>query len=171
MKKLIRVTKTATLTGHKDCIYTLERSDKENVFFSAAGDGMVIAWNFDDPSTGNVIMQTKASVYALCYFEKLNYLLVGQNFAGIHVIDLAEKKEIKFIELTSSEIFDIKAIGNVICVCTGEGKVILLSQDDFSIIKELKFSDKSARSVSFHPQKNEFSVGYSDHLIRIFDMI
>ena len=39
MASPLEVTKTATLTGHRDCVYTLERSGVENIFYSAGGDG------------------------------------------------------------------------------------------------------------------------------------
>ena len=166
----IKITKLATLTGHKDCIYTLEKADKDNVFFSGDGDGMVVAWDFKNPDTGKLIAKTDASVYALHYMPGLNYLIVGENFAGLHIIDLKENKEIKFIRITSAAIFDIKVFENVIFVATGDGEVILVNKNDFSLLNKIKLSEKSARAIAICQQKEEFAVGYSDNHIRIFDL-
>ena len=42
---MIKVEKIDTFTGHRDCVYALEKSDDIHRFFSAAGDGFVVKWN------------------------------------------------------------------------------------------------------------------------------
>jgi WD40 repeat protein len=163
------VVKAATLTGHKDCIYTLEQGRKENYFFSAGGDGMVVAWNLENPENGELIAKVANSIYALHYIDYKDQILVGQNFEGLHLIDLKQKKEIQSAKITDSSIFDIKSAGNKIFVATGDGNLIVLGED-LSVILKVRVSEKSARCMAINNKKQQLAVGYSDHLIRVFDL-
>jgi WD40 repeat protein len=166
----IEVEKISTLTGHKDCIYTLEMSDKDHIFFSAAADGMVVAWDLEKPDTGELIAKVPNSIYAIEYVNPVNQLIVGQNFEGLHLIDLGSRKEISSVKITSAAIFDIKWIGEYVIVATGDGFVLILEAENLSTIAKLKVSEKSARSIAVNRQKNVFAVGFSDNSIRIFDL-
>ena len=99
MASPLEVTKTATLTGHRDCVYTLERSGKENMFFSAGGAGFVVCWDFKHPENGNLIANTNSSVYALKYLPDQDLLVVGQNFKALLVISPETKKLVHTIEM------------------------------------------------------------------------
>lgn len=140
------VEKTAQFTGHKDCVYALAKSYDSNLFLSAAGDGMVVQWNIDQPDQGELIAKVPNSVYAIHLLEALGQVLVGQNFEGIHLIDIREKKELKSLKLSDSYIFDIQHIDNKIFVACGNGEVIIVDLVNFTKIHAIKLSDKSART-------------------------
>ena len=84
----IEVTKLATYSGHKDCIYTVIQGIEPNVFFTASGDGLVVKWDLENPNQGEVFAQVPHSVYALCIDKNTDTLLIGENFMGLHFIDL-----------------------------------------------------------------------------------
>lgn len=165
----IEVTKIATLTGHRDCVYALTPSQDSNIFFSADGNGMVAQWNLEKPEIGDMVAKVQNSVYALHYLASENQLLVGHNFSGLHLIDLETKKEVKSIQITSAQIFDIQSIGNLILAACGDGLVVALDFEQWAVRKHLKASDKHARIIAVAPDKQTFAVGYSDHHIRVFD--
>ncbi len=165
----IEVSKISTLTGHRDCVYGLAPSQRANIFFSADGNGLVARWDLEKPEIGDMVARVQNSVYALHYLGANNQLLVGQNFDGLHLIDLASKTEVKSIQLTGSQIFDIQSIGDLILVAGGDGVVIAVDFEQWAVRKHLKASDKSARVIAIHPDQQSFAVGYSDHHIRIFD--
>ena len=62
MASNIQVQKITTLTGHRDCVYTLAPSGEEHIFFSAAGDGMVVAWDLNNPDTGELVAKVNAAL-------------------------------------------------------------------------------------------------------------
>ena len=95
----VSVDKLATLSGHQDCVYTLEKNPEKHKFFSAGGDGAVVEWNMNDPSQGKMLAKLNNSVYALCYYKDRNVLVVGENFDGIHLIDLTERKKNWFYQV------------------------------------------------------------------------
>ena len=155
--------------GHRDCVYEVCASGINGTFFSAAGDGMIVKWDINKPDEGTLLAKMPSSVYALCNTPE-NKLLIGQNFEGLHEIDISTKKETRSLKLTDHAIFDIKTYENKIFIATGSGEVIIVDNATFNIISNLKYSDKSARTIAISPFNQCFAVGYSDYKIRVFDL-
>lgn len=166
----ITVNKLHTLTGHNDCIYALTEGSDPRFFYTGAGDGMVVEWDLDRPKDGKLIAKLPHSVYALEVDKERNLLIIGNNFEGIHVIDLNENKEIWNLKLTDQAIFDLKVFGNELFVGTGDGVLIVVDMTERSIKKHIKLSSKSIRVLSIAPVKRQLAVGLSDHTIKILDL-
>lgn len=164
------VTKRNTFTGHKDCVYTIAPHKENSKFFSGAGDGMVALWDLGEEDKGVLIARLSSSVYALHYKATKDLLIIGQNYQGIHLVDVDTKKEVGSLKLTDAAIFDIQSYGDLAFVSTGAGEVIVVNLPDLTIIKRISESTKSARCIALNPQNLEFAVGYSDNNIRIFDL-
>lgn len=164
----IDVTKAGTFTGHRDCLYTIEASDKANGFFTSGGDGMVVAWDLMQPDQGKLVAKVTNTVYALCHLKDRKQLVVGENTAGVHLIDLNTQEEIRSAQLTSDAVFDIKHKNGKLLIALGDGDLAILDDQELSTIHRIKASDASARCIAVHPHKNEFVVGYSDHSFRVF---
>jgi WD40 repeat protein len=171
MASPIQVTKSATLTGHRDCVYTLEKSAQPNIFYSAGGDGLVVAWDLDAPENGDLLAQVPTSVYALHHLAAENLLLVGQNQHGIQVIDVAAKQVKKSVALPGMAFFDIVASTphQQVYVAGGDGTLFILDDRDFRLKQALRYSTKSLRSLALNAATNELALGFSDHTIRIVD--
>ncbi len=166
----IKVSKVITLTGHKDCIYTLKKAGQRSKFFSGAGDGMVVRWDLNEPEKGELFAKVPASVYALDYCEFKDILVLGQNYEGIQLINISSKKLIGSLKLTSAAIFDIKILDDKIYVGTGEGELIVVNIHNLTIIKRIKAANKSLRCIEVDPLNQQLIAGYSDNNIRIFNL-
>lgn len=166
----IEVLKRHTLTGHRDCVYTIQPSSESPVFFSGAGDGMVVLWDLRSPENGEVVAKLPNSVYALCHHAPSDTLIVGHNYDGIHVIDYQNKKEKGSLQITKGAIFDIQSDDDLIWIATGDGEVIKVDLVDLSIKGKVKYSERSARSIAINRERGEVAVGYSDNRIRILDL-
>jgi WD40 repeat protein len=166
----IEVSKIFTLTGHRDCIYTLKEAGKNNCFFSGAGDGMVVLWDLNNPGQGELIARVPASVYALDYCPYNDLLVLGQNYEGIQLINVSSKKSIGSLKLTSAAIFDIKVLDDKIYLGTGAGELIVVKIEPLSILHKIKPTDKSLRSIAIDPLNRQLLAGFSDHNIRIFNL-
>jgi WD40 repeat protein len=163
-----KVNKLHTLTGHRDCVYTLASSNNASTFFSAAGDGMVVAWDMNRPMEGERIAQLPNSVYALHHLAKTDYLVAGHNYEGIHLLDWQNKKEMASLQLTTSAIFDIQSFENDLLVATGEGMVVVVDSERWIVKKKILASEKNARVITISKIRGEVAIGYSDHFIRVF---
>ena len=166
----MQVSKIDTFSGHRDCVYTLEKAKNPHQFFSAGGDGLVIRWDLTKPDVGELFAQVPASIYALCFDEVRNQLWVAQNFDGIHLIDVETKQEIKSIKITSSSIFDIKIFENNAFIGLSDGTIVVMDVEKFVVKKHIKASDKSVRNIAVNPLLREFAVAYSDFSVKIFDL-
>ena len=170
-KPRIEVAKLGSFTGHKDCIYTVERGTQSGEFFSGGSDGLVARWNLQNPDEGDLAAKIPNTVYALRYVPEQHILLAGQNFSGMHVIDCNAWKETTSIKLSSQAIFDIKHQDKVAFVSSGEGVVQAVAlEDPLRVLWKQQASTESARCLAIHPSRPELAVGYSDNHIRILDM-
>jgi WD40 repeat protein len=165
----VQVNKLHTITGHRDCIYTLQGSSEAAGFFSGSGDGMVVRWNLTDPENGEVIAKLPNSIYALHYHRETDMLIAGHNYDGIHILDWKNKKEKASLQLTKAAVFDITAFGTMVLVASGDGSVALVDLNELVIKFKNQLSDKSARTIAVNEVTGDIAVGYSDHFIRIFD--
>jgi WD repeat-containing protein 61 len=164
----IEVTKIATYSGHKDCIYTIVQGINPSQFFTGDGNGMVVSWDLQKPDEGKVFAQVAHSIYALCVDENTNTLIIGENTMGLHIIDLIDQQQTKSLKITDGNIFDILTTEKTIIVACGDGKIIILDKFTHSILKTIHESDKSARCIAI--KERTLMVGYSDHKIRVFNL-
>ena len=164
----IQVTKVETIGGHKDCVYTLTGGPEPNVFFSSGADGVIAEWDLRNPKEGRMLAKVPNSVYALCYYPDRKALIVGQNFDGIHIIDLEERKEIGSIKLGNAAIFDIKVLNDRVFCGLGNGEVHVLDLTTLKTLEVIKHSEKSARCIAISEENGEFAVGFSDNHIRVY---
>lgn len=166
----IVVSKSHTFTGHKDCVYTLEKSAHDHIFFSGGGDGMIVSWNLQTPEQGQLLAKVNSSVYALHYDSTRNYMIIGQNYEGIHLVNLENKASTGSVKITEAAIFDIKTWENKILVGDGNGVVTVIDANTLSVIKRIRASKERVRAMAIHPHRQEMAVGYSDNTIRIIDL-
>lgn len=162
----IHVKKLHSFSGHTDSIYSLEPLD-DSRFFSSGGDGLVVLWNLETPDEGEVIVKTPESIYAMAFDHKSNHLLIGQNNAGIHKIDISEKKEVKSIELGEHQIFALKVNDDRIWVGLSSGEIVILSSN-LEVLHREKYASERARSIDFN--HGEAAVSFSDNTIKIIDI-
>lgn len=131
---------------------------------------MVVRWNMETPETGELVAKLPNSIYALHYLEEEDKLIAAQNFEGIHLLDYNSKKEIKSLKLVNSYIFDLKSIGKKVFAAAGDGVVYVVDKEEWVILDRLEHSQKSARAMAIHKERNELVVAYSDNFIRVFDL-
>ena len=168
---MIKVNKCHSLTGHKDAVYTIERGLNDNDIFSAGGDGMVSHWKLDSPNEGELIAKLPNSIFSLHHLKDRDQLVVGQNFEGIHLLDIHEKKEIASLKIGNSYIFDIQSYQQELFIACGDGRVAIIGLDDWSVRKHMHHSASSARSIAVNKDRQVFAVGYSDHSIRVYSLV
>lgn len=166
----VTVTKLNTFSGHRDSVYTLQKSGKDNLFFSGAGDGLIVLWDMNDPDLGQPIAKLPNSIYALHYDPVSDLLIAGHNYEGIHLLDWKNKKEVGSLQLTKAAIFDMESAGDLLFVATGEGGIICVNVNRLTIESKIQSSEKSARTMAVNLALGELAVGYSDYYIRVFDL-
>ncbi len=165
----VQIKRLHALTGHRDAVYTLHPAADSAHFFSGSGDGMVVAWDLHSPENGELIAKLPNSVYALHYLAATETLVAGHNYEGIHMLDWKNKKEVASLKLTTAAIFDIQSLGDRLLVASGDGSISMVDLKSLALMKRVKASEKSARTVAVNASTGEIAVGFSDFFIRVFD--
>lgn len=166
------VQKLTSLTGHRDCVYTLAGTPGAASFYSSGADGLVVAWRADAAGQdGELVAKVENSVYALRHLPERNLLLLGHNFQGIQAIDLTEKKLVFATALPPVAIFDMvySEVRQRLYVALADGTLAVLRAADFRVETLLRLSDKSLRCLALHEERGELVVGGSDWLIRVLN--
>ena len=166
----VQVQKLHSLTGHRDSVYTLQRSSTDRIIFSGSGDGMVVSWDLANPESGQLIAKLPNSVYALHHHPESDLLIAGHNYEGIHLLDWQNKREAGSLQLTKAAIFDIQSHDQHLLVATGEGSLIKVDIRNLTVTGQIQLSEKSARTIAVSKTRGEIAVGFSDNSIRVFDL-
>ncbi|MEX0883080.1 MAG: WD40 repeat domain-containing protein [Cyclobacteriaceae bacterium] len=166
----IQVNKLNTLTGHNHSVFALTEGVEPSKFYTGSGDGMVVEWDLTRPKDGLLLAQVPNAVYALAVDKVRDWLIIGQNFEGVHVIDLKTNREIWSLKITSNAIFDIKVVNDLLLVATGDGVLVVLDLDERSPIQHIKVSDQKLRVMAVDPKKRRLAIGASDHTVNVFEL-
>lgn len=167
---LVAVQKQHTFSGHRDCLYTLAPTGREDSFFSAGADGLVVQWELATPDQGALLAKAEASIYTMAYQQEQDWLYFGQNYDGIRLVEVSSKRSLASLQMTKSAIFALEAQGGKVFVGTGSGQLAVLDQESLRMLKEVQLSDKSLRAIAIHSGWQELAAAYSDGNIRILDL-
>lgn len=167
---LVNVNKIATLTAHSGAIYALlPHAAQKNIFYSAGGDGRLIQWNLNDINTAVLLSKVPTNIFSMNSLANENQILLGQMQGGIHVLDIAQKKEIKHLAFHKNGVFDIQIIENgaAVLVAGGDGLISLWSSDNFLLLKNKMISEKSIRCLAVDAENLKIYAGCSDNFIYV----
>jgi WD repeat-containing protein 61 len=168
MASPLEVNKITTYTGHRDCVYTIERGE-ESTFFTSGGDGMVVQWDTQQPDQGVLIATVKNSVYALQHDAAKGELYVAENFSGVHKLNVLSKERLASSNCTEAAIYDLQQIENTIWAVDGKGMLIVLDTKELATNVKLQVTNNALRCMSYNNVLNEVWIGSSDHLIYVID--
>ena len=166
----IEVGRRALMTGHRDCVYSLERSPRDAHFFSAAGDGMVVMWDLNDPENGQLIARVPNSIYSITLHEGSGLLCVGHNYEGVHFIDWERRKEAGSLKCTTGAIFSMHTVGDNLYVGDSAGYLHWIDLPNLRLVRTVRYAEKSLRSLDFNPSAGHLAAGFSDNTVRILDI-
>ncbi|CAI8240216.1 MAG: Uncharacterised protein [Cryomorphaceae bacterium] len=166
----IEVNKIATLTGHKDPIYALDKGIAEHLVFSGSGDKVIAQWNLKTFQSEK-IASFPAVIYSICHIPEKQLLLVGTSDGNVHVLNLENKEKIKILKNHSAQVFNIRYSLETNCIYTagGDGNFAICSLDTFDLINIRKLCNEKVRNFDFNYKTSEIAVASGDCNIRIFD--
>ncbi|RXK52438.1 WD40 repeat domain-containing protein [Aquirufa rosea] len=163
----MQIERIDTFSGHRGPIYALASGEQSNEFYSAGSDGWVVQWNLQKPDVGKVVAQINGSIYAMKR-DQHGVLWVAQNYDGIHGIQLSNQERIFSIGLGKISIYDLLFTNGQLWVAHQDGLITVIDEASRQIVKHIKSSDKSVRTLVLLPQ-NKIAAGYSDGFIRVFN--
>lgn len=161
--------KTNTYRGHEGAIYTLESYENGKSFFSGGGDKVVTIWQIESGiPTG--IVKTNSVIYCIRRFADKDLLVVGVSGGGFHVIDLLQKKELRYIIHHVNGVFDIAYLPekNKMVTAGADGSIGIWSADNFQLLQSIDLCKGKIRALALNNDKSLMAVACGDGNIRIF---
>lgn len=168
---LLHAEKLHDYSGHKECIYRIEKGDHPYEFFTAAGEGWVVKWDLrEEDAPGKVVAQLPGSIFSLHNIPGMRKILAGHRVGGIHLLDLEEKEEKRNLQQPAT-VFDMKSMPehNLLIVGLAGGQLAFYELESLKEITRLKAGEDHARNIAVHPDGDKFTVGFSDNHIRTFN--
>ena len=165
----IKITKIATLQGHKDAIYCICEGSTMRHIVTASSDGMVVEWNLENPKDGHLIAKIEHSVYAI-HKTADEKLLIAHNFDGIHQLDLGSKEEEKSLHFTKDRIFSIVSTKKYIIVGTSQGNLVFIDRENWKVEKEINVTNENIRSIAVFGE-HQLLIAGSDNKLYRYDLV
>ena len=169
MSKVLQAKKIAQLTGHNASIFAICPDTQENYFFSGAGDGWIVRWNFDEPELGKLVAKVETQIFALKHLPKWNKIVAGNMNGGVHWVDLANPDDTKNIAHHKMGVFDMLLIDDYLFTAGGAGMLTKWSATESRSLESFQLSNQSLRCLDYHQGRNEIAVGASDNSIYLLD--
>lgn len=163
------VSKTTTYKGHLHSVYALHPSLNPKHFYSGGGDRNVVEWEINNPESGKIVAKSTSTIYSISKIQDQGLLLIGQGLGGLHVIDVELKKEIHYLKLHESGIFNLKFDKNLhrCFASSADGSISVWDTINWQLIRHIKISDEKIRSISLSQELNLIAIACSDSFIYI----
>ena len=159
------------LSEHKAAIYALCSGEEEHILFSGGSDQYVIRWNLKTMEAEKVISKAPTTIVSLCFIKAQALLLIGQIEGGVHVIDLNNNKELKYLKIHKGYIFDIQFIEdkNEVVFSSGDGSISVWSVPDFQLLFQKQIGKGKNRKMAYSADRMELAVASADGLVQVLN--
>ncbi len=114
----IEANKIATLTGHSDSIYALDKGIVEHLIFSGSGDKIIAQWNLKTFQDKKFVASYPSVLYSICHIPEKQLLLAGTSDGNVHILNLENKEKIKILKNHTAQVFNIRYSLETNCIYT-----------------------------------------------------
>ena len=161
--------KQLEFSGHNAAVYSLAFDG--NFLYSAGADGFVARWNLISGIQDKFAIRTDAPVYSIAAIKGKNRIVFGLSSGAIHIIDVEEKKELRFIKKHPSAVFCIteNSIKKQIYTCDASGNLAVWNTDNFDLLIFIPFNCGKIRRVVVSPDGETIVLCCQDGKLRILD--
>jgi WD40 repeat protein len=168
----IDVKHITTLTGHRGCVYAIDKGISDHTVFTGGSDMFIALWNLETLQTEKFAASLPAPIYAICHIPEKKLLLAGTKTGSIHILALEKREEIKILQHHTAPIFDIKNSlkTNYFYTAGGDGNFAVSSLCTLSLIKIKKLSNQKVPSIDYNYTNSEITVTLGDCNIIVFDL-
>ncbi len=165
------INKTEVFTGHDGAIYTLERGDHYDFFFSGGSDGILSRWEKHNAQQPEGYSKMNSPIYSIRLMEERSLLLSGTGLGEFYAVDVVTKKLIYAGRLHESGIFDIQysLYNQKLYTGSAAGEIAMWNLETFGLLKKSQITVGKVRSISISNDEKEIALACGDGTIRILD--
>jgi len=142
-----------------------------NSILNGSSDRMVAGWDLEQRVAQSFSIKLENPVYSLLHLPEHKQLLIGQGKGGIHIIDLAQKQEIRHLALHTQGIFDLKYHpgSDTVLALSADGFISIWNRLDYSLIRHIPIGDFKLRKADYSPDGKTMALSGADGRLRIFE--
>jgi len=143
------IVKRQSFQGHNGAIFDLTYGG--DYLYSASADKFVTRWNLSTGMQDKFAIRLPQSPYSLGLMQNDTQLLVGLSNGDLHLFDLQQRKEIRFIKHHQQAVFCICTPAESPFVFTGdaEGNVSVWKSEDFKHLIDVPLSCGKIRRMQW----------------------
>jgi centriolar protein POC1 len=169
---MINVERIAALQGHQNPVYTVESSNKPDIFFTGGNDKGVVEWSLEKMAPVKVLLPVKSSVYSLHTPKDSSLLGVGERSGQFTIFDLQSQQVATSINTHKLPIFDIRSVKRKqeILISSEDGTVSVIDLNTFALLYNFKVASDTVRCIAINPDESLVAFGCKDNIIRIYNL-
>ncbi|MGB1032241.1 MAG: hypothetical protein ACPGWM_06490 [Flavobacteriales bacterium] len=166
------MTKVSEMKGHSGPIYSLEQGKSPKSLFTCSGDSFVAEWDIEkmEPTPFSIKLETPA--YSLLHDTSFKRLLIGNSVGEIHVIDLVQKTESRFLQAHHKGVFAFAMVAQEgwIISAGGNGNLAVWDRESLNFVRHVSLPPAKIRSLLYLEEKNELWVAQGNGMIHVLDL-
>lgn len=155
------------ISGHNGAVYTISANDP--YIYSGSADRFVARWKILEGIQDNFSIRLEHPVYASCLAN--DRLFIGLNNGDLHIVDINERKELKFYQQHKVGIFEIAYNNSLqqVYVADADGNLSVWDCKTLELVIYLPLDCGKIRNISVSADGARFALGGQDGLCRIFN--
>ena len=159
------------LTGHQGAVYTVAQGTDPGSFITAGSDRQIAEWQSNGADEAKLIARSAGVVYSLLVLPNEPLLLIGNDQGGIHVVDLVQKAEVKYLLAHTKGVFHLNfdAKRNLVIAAGADGNLTVWQASVFQCSRELWLCDAKIRRTAFNHDYSLLAVACGDGQIKILE--
>jgi len=159
------------ITGHNGAIYDVLFAHQSNMVYTASADKYVTRWDLETGIQDSFAIRLEHTAFRIALSEEHHLLAIGNSKGGIHVVDLKENKEIRYITQHRSSIFSLSYNPNTQEFYSGDadGTFCVWDARTFDYKIALPFNCGKIRSIAIEEEGKRLSISGQDGYIRILE--
>lgn len=160
----------ATLAGHQNPIFALERGYFTNTFFSGGNDKGVVEWDLETKAFKRILCAVSSSIYALHLIPNTSFLAIALREGKVMIVDVENQKLIASIQVSKKAIFALQSIPtkNELVVVGEDGVASVWCLTDYKKIYEFAISSNTIRTIALSHDQKKIAFGDKNGDIFLF---
>ena len=168
----ITAQRIARLEGHAGALYAIANGRGNDLLFSAGADRVVAEWSLQAAASQPFAIRTEASVYSLCHLHDQQLLAIGRSDGGLHLIDLAQRQEVKYFTLHSAGLYALLPLneGQQLLAASGDGTLSLWDSSSYELLRHIPLSTEKLRDVALSPDGKLLAAAAGDGVVYVLEL-
>lgn len=158
------------IAEHSAALYAVTSIPDKNLLLTGGADKIVASWDLTTFENTPFSIKTNSAILNLSYIEEKQELLIGLFNGNFHVIDIATRKEIKFVPFHKTGLFStyIDTEKKQLVLGSGDGTYSIWDYTNYTLLDKGKLSHGKIRCIE--KVENNYILGTSEGaLVKVND--